>query len=155
MRYRATAKDAKGGIAGIVGREGKLFEEMTAADEEQNEVVNRLREELREWRDACYPGTALVTRRCLEWWFERDEERLKQGKRFFFCQQEAIEALIYLYEVQRQRKDRGFDAGVGVARRGQERSVARVLFGGARGERIGKSRGHEEAQSISRRRASA
>ena len=104
MRYRATARDAKGGVAGIVGREGALFEEMTAADEEQNEAVNRLREEIREWRDAGYPGTALVTRRCLEWWFERDEERLKQGKRFFFCQQEAIEALIYLYEVQRQRR---------------------------------------------------
>src|SRR5262245_11427852 len=104
MRYRATARDARGGIAGIVGREGALFEEMTAADEESNETVNRLRDEIRSWREAGYPGTSLVTRRCLEWWFERDEERLKQGKRFFYCQQEAIEALIYLYEVHRQRK---------------------------------------------------
>lgn len=87
-----------------MGRETALFEEMTAAEEEQNETVNRLREEVREWREAGYPGTALVTRRCLEWWFERDEERLKEGKGFFFCQQEAIEALLYLYEVQRQRK---------------------------------------------------
>lgn len=104
MRYRASARDTKGGIAGIVGRESALFEEMTAAEEEQNETVNRLRDEVREWRGVGYPGTALVTRRCLEWWFERDEERLKQGKGFFFCQQEAIETLIYLYEVQRQRK---------------------------------------------------
>jgi type III restriction enzyme len=104
MRYRATARDTQGGIAGVIGREAALFEEMTAAEEEQNESVNKLRDEIREWRMAGYPNTALVTRRCLEWWFERDEERLKEGKRFFFCQQESIEALIYLYEVQRQRK---------------------------------------------------
>jgi type III restriction enzyme len=106
MRYRATAKDTKGGIAAIIGRESALFEEMTAAEEEQNETVNRLRDEVRDWRASAYAGSelALVTRRCLEWWFERDEERAKQGKRFFFCQQEAIETLIYLYEVQRQRK---------------------------------------------------
>jgi hypothetical protein len=104
MCFRATAKDTKGGIDGIIGKEAALFEEMTAAAEEKNEVVIQLRNEVRAWREAGYPGTSLVTRRCLEWWFERDEERFKQGKRFFFCQQEAIEALIYLYEVQRQRK---------------------------------------------------
>lgn len=104
MRYRATARDAAAGLEGIVGREGALFEEMTAADEEQNEFVNRLRDEVRVWREAGYSETSMVTRRCLEWWFEREEERLNQAKRFFFCQQEAIETLIYLYEVQRQRK---------------------------------------------------
>jgi len=46
----------------------------------------------------------VVTRRLLEWWFERDEERLAIGRRFFFCQQEAVETLIYLYEVQNRRK---------------------------------------------------
>ena len=39
-----------------------------------------------------------------EWWFERDEERKAIGHRFFFCQQEAIETVIYLYEVQNRRK---------------------------------------------------
>ena len=33
-----------------------------------------------------------------------DEERTALGKRFFFCQQEAIETVIYLYEVQNRRK---------------------------------------------------
>ncbi len=46
----------------------------------------------------------MVTRRLLEWWFERDEERAKLYKRFFFCQQEAVETVIYLYEVQGRRK---------------------------------------------------
>jgi type III restriction enzyme len=36
--------------------------------------------------------------------FERDEERRAIGRRFFFCQQEAIETVIYLYEVQKRRK---------------------------------------------------
>ena len=42
--------------------------------------------------------------RLLEWWFERNEERSAQAKRFFFCQQEALETVIYLYEVQFRRK---------------------------------------------------
>ena len=63
-----------------------------------------MRDEIRDWRSQGYPGTALVTRRLLEWWFERDEERKAMGKRFFFCQQETIEAVIYLYEVQNRRK---------------------------------------------------
>ena len=51
-----------------------------------------------------YGGTALVTRRLIEWWFERDEERKALGKRFFFCQREAIETVIYLYEVKSRYK---------------------------------------------------
>ena len=104
MRFLASAKDAKGGIAGVVGREAALFEDLGAAGEERNEFVNDLRGEIRSWREAGYPGTAVVTRRLLEWWFERDEERRAVGKRLFFCQQEAIETLVHLYEVQRRRR---------------------------------------------------
>lgn len=104
MRFLASAKDAKGGIAGVVGKEAGLFEDMLASSEERNAVVNQLRDEVREWREAGYPGTAGVTRRLLEWWFERDEERRAVGKRFFFCQQEAVETVLYLYEVQGRRK---------------------------------------------------
>src|SRR5262249_25859535 len=46
----------------------------------------------------------VVTRRLLEWWFEREEERRAMGQRFFFCQKEAVEAVVYLYEVQSRRK---------------------------------------------------
>jgi type III restriction enzyme len=59
---------------------------------------------VRAWREGGNQGAALVTRRLLEWWFERDEERMAIGRRFFFCQQEAIETVIYLYEVQKRRK---------------------------------------------------
>ena len=104
VRYLSSAKDVKGGIAGVIGKEAGLFEDMLASTEQMNDFVNQLREEVREWRDAGYPGTAMVTRRLLEWWFERDEERSSTGKRFFFCQQEAVESVIYLYEVQNRRK---------------------------------------------------
>lgn len=104
VRFLASAKDVKGGIAGVVGREAGLFEDMLASSEQQNDFVNQLRNEVRAWRESGYPGTALVTRRLLEWWFERNEERRAIGRRFFFCQQEAIETVIYLYEVQKRRK---------------------------------------------------
>ena len=104
VRFLASAKDTKGGIAGVVGKEAGLFEDMLASSEQHNDFVNQLRDEVRVWRETGYPGTALVTRRLLEWWFERDEERRAIGRRFFFCQQEAVETVIYLYEVQGRRK---------------------------------------------------
>jgi type III restriction enzyme len=104
MRFLASAKDVAGGIAGVVGKEARLFEDMLASSEQRNDFVNQLRDEVRAWREGGYPGTALVTRRLLEWWFERDEERRAIGRRFFFCQQEAIETVIYFYEVQKRRK---------------------------------------------------
>lgn len=103
MRFIASAATARGGIGGIVGREATLFEDLSLYSE-RNDFVNQVRGEVRAWRQAQYPGTAIVTRRLLEWWFERDEERKATGKRFFFCQQEAIETVIYFYEVQSRRK---------------------------------------------------
>lgn len=75
MRYLASATAAKGGIAGIVGKEASLFEDMLPSLEQRNDFVNALRDKVRDWRDSGYQGTAIVTRRLLEWWFERDEER--------------------------------------------------------------------------------
>lgn len=103
MRFVVSAGAARGGIGSIVGAEATFFEDVSSSTE-QNDFVNQLRGELRDWRANGYAGTALVTRRLLEWWFERDEERKAMGRRFFFCQQEAIEAVIYLYEVQNRRK---------------------------------------------------
>jgi len=104
MRYLASARASNSGIAGIVGKEATLFDDMTASEEQLNDFVNDLRKEVRQWCESGYPGTAMCTRALLGWWFERDEERKSEGKRFFFCQQEAIETVIYLYEVCRRRK---------------------------------------------------
>src|SRR6266568_2468923 len=83
VRFLASAKDVKGGIAGVVGKEARLFEDLLASSEQRNDFVNQLRDEVRGWRKAGYPGTAVVTRRLLEWWFERNEERRATAKRFF------------------------------------------------------------------------
>jgi type III restriction enzyme len=105
LRYRAAAKQVKGGVASVIGKETSLFADMTAAEEQLNEAVNQLRDEVREWRQGGYrDGTAIVTGKLLDWWFGRDEERAALHQRFFFCQREAIETLIYVYEVKRQHK---------------------------------------------------
>ncbi len=105
-RYLVGGREARGGIAGVIGNTPELFEEEAAANQKLNDFVNALRDEVRAWRESGYasPAPALVTRRLLEWWFERDEERASLGKRFFFCQREAIETLIYLYECQGRRR---------------------------------------------------
>jgi type III restriction enzyme len=111
IRYLTTSQQARSGLSAIVGQQGGLFKTIVESDEEENDFVNKLRDELREWRGGIgrwsgqkYGGTALVTRRLLEWWFEREEERTAEGTRIFFCQQEAIEAIIYLYEVKQRYK---------------------------------------------------
>lgn len=58
-------------------------------------LVNRIRERVKAWREAGYPGVTGITRRLLEYW--RDPEE-RQDKRFFFCQLEAIETFIWLTE---------------------------------------------------------
>jgi hypothetical protein len=82
MRFIASS-GARGGIGDIVGREATLFEDLSSSSE-KNDAVNGLREDVREWRGNHYPGTALVTRRLLEWWFERGDERKALGKRFVY-----------------------------------------------------------------------
>ncbi len=57
-------------------------------------LVNKIRQRVDKWRDAGRPGITGVTKALLEHW--QDEER--RERRFFFCQIEAIETLIWLIE---------------------------------------------------------
>jgi len=64
-------------------------------------LVNKLREEVDKWRDADYPGITSTTRELLYFWFFNDH-KLKNGLfKFWFCQREAVETLIYLFEVKK------------------------------------------------------
>ena len=56
-------------------------------------LVNQIRPRVKAWREAGYPGVTSITKRLLEHW--RDPER---DQRFFFCQLEAVETLIWLAE---------------------------------------------------------
>jgi type III restriction enzyme len=58
-------------------------------------LVNRIRPRVKAWREAGYPGITGTTRRLLEHW--RDPEIFEE-RRFFFCQLEAVETLIWLTE---------------------------------------------------------
>lgn len=58
-------------------------------------LVNRIRPRVEAWREAGYPGVTGTTRRLLDHW--REPENF-ETRRFFFCQLEAVETLIWLTE---------------------------------------------------------
>lgn len=58
-------------------------------------LVNRIRERVRAWREAGYPGATRTTDELLRWW--RRDERDKRH-RLFFAQLEAAETVIFLTE---------------------------------------------------------
>lgn len=68
-------------------------------------IANNLRRIVRdEWRESDYPGASETTRELLHQWFCRDHiSTTPDGEafpfRYYFCQREAIETLIYLMEV--------------------------------------------------------
>lgn len=57
-------------------------------------LVNRLREDVRRWREADYRGASEVTKDLLRHWSNQTRSR-----RLFFCQREAVETIIYLLEL--------------------------------------------------------
>ncbi len=64
------------------------------------ELSRNVRSAVEEWRNSGYTGASKVTSRLLQYWFQ--EEHLREdGTTFSYwrCQREAIEALIYLYEI--------------------------------------------------------
>ena len=58
-------------------------------------LVNQVRPRVAAWRESGYPGVSAITKRLLDHW--RDPEEF-EARRFFFCQLEAIETLIWLTE---------------------------------------------------------
>lgn len=62
-------------------------------------LVNNLRHEINEWRkDDVYAGVSETSRELLLHWFGRDHTASGSPFRYYFCQREAIETLIYLHE---------------------------------------------------------
>ncbi len=58
-------------------------------------LVNKIRPRVNAWCEKGYPGVTGITRRLLEYWNDPEEF---ENRRFFFCQREAIETLIWLSE---------------------------------------------------------
>ena len=66
-------------------------------------LANELRKAVFTWREHGYPHTTDTTRRLLQFWFEEDHIVNNEPFQFWFCQREAIETLIYVYEVMKKR----------------------------------------------------
>lgn len=67
-------------------------------------LVSELRKEVKAWRDKGYEGATATSRALLDFWF--NNEHLLPGRdgnmyqfQFYFAQREAIETIIWLYEV--------------------------------------------------------
>ncbi|MCF6154152.1 MAG: type III restriction endonuclease subunit R [Candidatus Brocadia sp.] len=58
-------------------------------------LVNTIRPRVKKWREDGYPGVTGITKRLLQHWQDPEE---RKDRRFFFCQLEAIETLIWLTE---------------------------------------------------------
>lgn len=70
-------------------------------------LVSGIRTNVDQWRAEGYPGATNTTKRLLQYWFEQDHKIRRRGRPqefgYYFCQREAIETLIYLYEVRQIR----------------------------------------------------
>lgn len=71
-------------------------------------LVAKIREEVHAWRQSGYAGASATSVSLLHWWFDRDH-LLEQADgslatfRYYFAQREAVETLIWLYDVRKAR----------------------------------------------------
>lgn len=67
------------------------------------ELAEKIKSNIIEWREKGYKGATDTTRRLLDYWFK--EGHLINGNEFEFwnCEKEAMESLIWLYEVEKLR----------------------------------------------------
>lgn len=68
-------------------------------------LAPKIREAVDQWRADSYPGASDVARRLFEYWFEEDHEvkGFSVPFRYYFCQREAVETLVWLVEIAKQK----------------------------------------------------
>lgn len=67
-------------------------------------LVHKIRKEVSQWREKQYEGATQTSRALLAWWFNTEHIILQADGsllpfRYYFAQREAVETIIYLYEV--------------------------------------------------------
>jgi type III restriction enzyme len=67
-------------------------------------LVHKLREQVLQWRVNCYAGASDTSKALLKWWFASAHIQPKADEtepdfQYYFAQREAVETVIYLYEV--------------------------------------------------------
>src|SRR6266498_5142113 len=70
--------------------------------------VPAIKQKVGDWRTGGYKGVTNTTRLLLNYWFHTDH-RLPSGHKFayHYFQREAVETLIYLYEIAEIRRHKG------------------------------------------------
>lgn len=66
-------------------------------------LIEYVRERVYEWRSSGYDKVSETTSSLLNWWFDADGRQDSNGNTFeyYFAQREAVESIIYLYEIER------------------------------------------------------
>jgi len=64
-------------------------------------LITKIRVVVDAWRDQGYPGASEVARRLFAYWFDEDHDvaGFPVPFRYYFCQREAIETLVWLVEI--------------------------------------------------------
>src|ERR1700684_4186425 len=62
-------------------------------------LVHKVRLAVAKWRDNSYSGASETSRLLLNFWFNDEHITPNDKFCFFFSQREAVESIIYLYEV--------------------------------------------------------
>jgi len=67
-------------------------------------LVHKIRKEIKNWRDSNYAGASDTSKALLNWWFNTEHIVPKSDGtmtefKYYFAQREAVETVIYLYEV--------------------------------------------------------
>lgn len=67
-------------------------------------LVENIRQQVKAWRDKNYDGATTTSKALLRWWFQTEHLIPKSDGtvfnfRYYFAQREAIETIIYLYDV--------------------------------------------------------
>lgn len=67
-------------------------------------LVPYVRDQVSLWREAGYPGATETTKTLLRWWFDTAHPLPEGGEfQYHFAQREAVETVIWLYEVAKYR----------------------------------------------------
>ncbi len=69
-------------------------------------LVHKIRKEVEAWRNSRYEGASLTSKALLNWWFNNRHiivklDGIETEFKYYFAQREAVETIIYLYEVKK------------------------------------------------------
>lgn len=66
-------------------------------------MVNKLRAEIDKWRNDGYQGATATSQELLTFWFDQSHPPVfgNEPFHFYFCQREAVETMVYLFEIKK------------------------------------------------------